>query len=39
MVQIPAKLNSKQKQLLEAFAEAEGATKSPALLKLSELKR
>ncbi|MBO4547167.1 MAG: molecular chaperone DnaJ, partial [Treponema sp.] len=39
MVQIPAKLNAKQKQLLEAFAEAEGATKAPQLLKLSELSR
>ncbi|MEE3409965.1 MAG: molecular chaperone DnaJ [Treponema sp.] len=39
VVQIPAKLNSRQKQLLEAFAEAEAATKSPALLKLSELNR
>ena len=39
MVQIPAKLNAKQKQLLEAFAEAEAASKEPQLLKLSELSR
>ena len=39
MVQIPSKLNAKQKQLLEAFAQAEAATKTPALLKLSELSR
>lgn len=37
MVQIPAKLNSKQKELLQAFAEAEGATKTPSLIRLSDL--
>ena len=39
MVQIPSKLNARQKQLLEAFAQAEAATKTPDLLKLSELSR
>ena len=37
MVQIPSKLNSQQQKLLEAFAEAENATKEPQMIPLSKL--
>ncbi len=37
MVQIPARLNSQQKSLLQAFADAENADRAPSLIKLSEL--
>lgn len=39
MVQIPSHLNSEQKKLLEAFAQAEKATVEPELIPLSQLSR
>lgn len=37
MVQIPSKLNSKQKELLKQFKEIENPSKNPSLIKLSDL--
>ncbi|MBQ4432875.1 MAG: hypothetical protein II894_01815, partial [Bacteroidales bacterium] len=38
IVQVPTRLNSEQKKLMERFAEIENATTSPKCVKLSALR-